>query len=79
MSEATWTPNHGGMPKPGDLVRVVHDCRTEFAADGGLIRHDTPVLVTSVDQTSRGPRVRGVRCDGTRIEWLLDEEDRAHG
>lgn len=79
MIEATWTPNHGGKPKPGDHVAVRHDCRTDFAADGGLIRHETPVLVTAVDETTRGTRVRGVRCDASRIEWLLNEEGPTHG
>ena len=63
------------LPKPGDHVRVVHDCRTDFPrGGGGLVRHDTPVLVTAVDNTTAGHRIRGIRCDATRIEWIHGTE-----
>ena len=70
MSEPTWTPMHGSPPKPGDYVAVLHDC-----ADG-TIRHEAPVLVTAVYQVTLGLRIRGVRCDGSRIEWIEETDAR---
>lgn len=72
MPEATWSPMHGGKPKPGDYVAVLHDCASEFAADG-TVRHDRPVLVTSVTDCTVGTRIRGVRCDGSLVEWIGDQ------
>lgn len=60
---------HGGQPKPGDRVATLHDCESVFAPDG-VVRHEMPVLVTGVDQVTLGLRIRGVRCDGSRIEWI---------
>lgn len=60
-------------PKPGDYVAIPHDCTTEF----GTVHHDTPVLVTSVRPDAVFPHARGVRCDGSSIEWLLAETDGA--
>ncbi|MDN4174703.1 hypothetical protein QWY28_17220 [Nocardioides sp. SOB77] len=57
--------------KPGDHVAVAHDCTTDF----GTVRHDSPVLVTSVRPDAVIPHVRGVRCDGTQIEWSFAEEE----
>lgn len=71
MAAATWTPMHGGRPAPGDHVATLHDCASDFAADG-TVRHDVPVLVTSVDTCTVGVRVRGVRCDGSLIEWIQE-------
>lgn len=71
MVDATWSPMHGGRPKVGDYVAVLHDCVTEFGTVG-WIRHETPVLVTEVAECVAGTRVRGVRCDASRIEWILE-------
>lgn len=54
--------------KPGDKVATLHDCRG--LRPGTTVRHDTPVLITSVDQCVVGTRYRGVRCDGSSIEWI---------
>ena len=55
--------------KPGDRVRTDHECE---GLRGFTVRHDLPVLVTSVDQCVVGTRYRGVRCDGSLIEWIGD-------
>jgi len=57
-------------PKAGDHVVVLHDCTTEF----GTVRHAAPVLVTSVRPGAVFPHARGVRCDGSTIEWVLSSE-----
>lgn len=55
--------------KVGDRVAVEHDC--EGLAPGSTVRHSTPVLVTWVNREAvMGIYYRGVRCDGTRIEWI---------
>ena len=54
-------------PKPGDKVPTEHDCR---GLGGFTVRHSTPVLVTSVTKCVAGTRIRGVRCDGSSIEWV---------
>lgn len=60
------------LPKPGDRVPTLHDCQ---GLGESIVRHSTPVLVTSVDDCSvGGPRIRGIRCDGTRIEWMVRDE-----
>lgn len=57
----------------GDHVAVLHDCE---GLGSSTVRHDTPVLVTSVDRCDvAGLRIRGVRCDGSRIEWLWKDAD----
>ena len=73
MSEPTWTPNHGGHPEAGDYVAVLHDCESEFAADG-IVRHDRPVLVTSTTACTVGTRIRAVRCDGSLVEWIEETD-----
>lgn len=61
--------------KAGEYVAVLHDCTTEF----GTVTHDTPVLVTGVRPDAVIPHARGVRCDGTRIEWSFAEaEEESH-
>lgn len=59
--------------KPGDHVATLHDCE---GLGGSTVRHETPVLVTAVDECTVGTRVRGVRCDGSRIEWIEGACDR---
>lgn len=58
---------------PGHYVFTQHDCQTA----AGTVHHDSPVRITAVDRTTLGQRVRGVRCDGSLIEWLIDEEKTA--
>ena len=55
--------------KPGDRVNLIHDCWT-FHKDKPTVRHDERVTVTEVHSVTLGTRYRGVRCDGTPIEWV---------
>ncbi len=55
--------------KPGDKVAVKHDC--EGLAPGSTVRHETPLLVTAVIYQDGRITYRGVRCDGSRIEWWV--------
>lgn len=55
-------------PKPGDYVTTRHTC--DGLPEGSTVDHDTPVLVTTVDHCTAGTRIRGVRCDGSLIEWI---------
>lgn len=52
--------------KPGDHVRTLHDCRI----DGSVVRHEAHVTIDEVTRTILGVRYRGVRCDGSPIEWV---------
>lgn len=56
--------------KAGDYAAVLHDCTTAF----GTVHHDSPVLVTSVRRDAVIPHARGIRCDGTSIEWPLIDQ-----
>ncbi|WP_232676706.1 hypothetical protein [Nocardioides sp. R-C-SC26] len=60
--------------KAGDHVKVFHTCTTVF----GTVDHEADVLVTSVRPDAVVPHARGVRCDGSLIEWSL-REDAAEG
>lgn len=57
------------MPQPGDYVPITHECE---GLGGSRVKHDLPVLVTSVAHASLGGHVvRGVRCDGSVIQWRI--------
>ena len=55
--------------RPGDKVAVLHDCYGT-PPEGLPVRHDVPVLIKGVVKVTGGVRYRGIRCDGTGIEWV---------
>lgn len=47
-------------------VTVWHTC----VIDGDQVDHKSPVTITEVLKVTLGIRYRGVRCDGSPIEWV---------
>lgn len=60
--------------KPGDRVRVLHDCWGDHTIGGDTgTRHNEPITLDSIhDGAVLGTLLGGFRCDGTRIEWIQD-------
>ena len=47
-------------------VSVLHTC----VLDGAPVDHEAPVEVHEIRRVMLGLRYRGVRCDGSAIEWV---------
>jgi len=47
-------------------VSVLHTC----VLDGAPVDHEAPVEVHEIRRVTLGLRYRGVRCDGSAIEWV---------
>ena len=47
-------------------VTVLHTC----VIDGAPVDHEAPVEVHEIRRVMLGLRYRGVRCDGSAIEWV---------
>ena len=47
-------------------VSVLHTC----VLDGTPTDHEAPVEVDEIRRVMLGLRYRGVRCDGSAIEWV---------
>ena len=47
-------------------VTVLHTC----VIDGTPVDHEEPVEVHEIRRVMLGLRYRGVRCDGSAIEWV---------
>jgi len=47
-------------------VSVLHTC----VLDGAPTDHEAPVEVHEIRRVMLGLRYRGVRCDGSAIEWV---------
>ena len=47
-------------------VSVLHTC----VLDGAPTDHEAPVEVREIGRVTLGLRYRGVRCDGSAIEWV---------
>ena len=47
-------------------VSVLHTC----VLDGAPVDHEAPVDVREIGRVTLGLRYRGVRCDGSAIEWV---------
>ena len=50
----------------GEQVNVLHTC----VIDGTPTDHEAPVEVREIGRVTLGLRYRGVRCDGSAIEWV---------
>lgn len=58
------------LPKVGDTIDVLHDC---WDGTGRAVRHTTPITITRRKRLGRGWRLSTVRCDGTAMEWVVND------
>jgi len=56
----------GRMTRTPVSVTVLHTC----VIDGTPTDHEAPVEVREIGRVTLGLRYRGVRCDGSAIEWV---------